>query len=95
MKTPYEILQKPVITEKSTAGQTLASPQYTFKVRKDANKRDVKNAIEVAFPGVRVKQVNSMVVKGKRKRLRLQTGKRPDWKKVIVTLQKGDVIDLY
>lgn len=95
MKTPFEILQKPVITEKSTAGQAMANPQYTFKVCKDANKREVKSAIEIAFPGVRVKSVNSLNVKGKRKRLRLQVGKRPDWKKVIVTLQKGDVIDFY
>ena len=88
MKTPFEILSRPVITEKTSLGQAMASPQYTFKVRMDANKREVKSAVETAFPGVKVRKVNSMIVKGKFRRLRQQLGKRPDWKKVVVTLGK-------
>ncbi|MCX7050244.1 MAG: 50S ribosomal protein L23 [Candidatus Sumerlaeota bacterium] len=88
MKTPFEILERPVITEKASMGQSKAKPQYTFKVSLDANKHEVKKAVELAFPGVKVSGVNSMIVKGKWRRLRQQLGKRPDWKKVIVTLAK-------
>lgn len=95
MRTPFEILERPIITEKTTAGQSMERPQYTFRVRPDANKREVKAAIESAFPRVKVVKVNSMNCKGKRRRVRYQMGKRADWKKVIVTLEKGNVIDLY
>lgn len=94
MKDPYEILMKPVITEKATSLQTSEEPQYTFRVRLDANKIEIKKAIEAAFK-VRVKRVNTIRVKGKMKRVRIQMGKRPDWKKAYITLRKGEQIDLY
>ncbi|KPL12354.1 50S ribosomal protein L23 [candidate division BRC1 bacterium SM23_51] len=94
MKDPYEVLLKPVITEKATDLQVSEEPQYTFRVRLDANKIEIKKAIEAAFK-VRVKRVNTVRVRGKRRRVRIQMGKRPDWKKAYVTLQKGEQIELY
>jgi len=94
MRDPYEILIKPVITEKATILQEREEPQYTFRVRIDATKNEIKKAVEKAFH-VKVKKVNTMRVKGKVKRVRIQEGKRPDWKKAIVLLHKGERIDLY
>jgi len=94
MRDPYEILVKPVITEKATNLQTKEGPQYTFQVRLHANKIEIRKAVEAAFK-VRVKSVNTVRIKGKVKRVRAQAGKRPDWKKAFVTLEKGEHIDLY
>jgi len=83
-----------VLTEKASNGETNAAPQYTFEVAIGTNKVEIKRAVEEAFP-VRVKSVNTLVVKGKRKRLRTsKLGKRRDWKKAIVTLEPGHTIDL-
>lgn len=93
-KHPYEILVGPLLTEKSTDGQTLKEPKYSFKVAIGANKIEIRKAIERAFQ-VRVVSVNTIVAKGKRKRLRTsKLGRRPDWKKAIVTLAEGDSINL-
>jgi len=94
MRDPYEILIKPVITEKATVLQGRGERQYTFQVALDANKREIKKAIEKAFR-VRVKRVNTVRVKGKLKRVRIQAGKRPDRKKAVVTLHPGEQIELY
>lgn len=94
MKDPYEILVKPVITEKATLLQERAEPQYTFQVAVDANKAEIKKAVETAFR-VRVKNVNTVRMKGKLKRVRIQPGRRPNWKKAVVTLYKGEQIELY
>jgi large subunit ribosomal protein L23 len=94
MRTPFEILTKPVITERSTVGQTLECPQYTFKVSIDANKHEIRTAVESAF-NVKVRSVNTIRVMGKIKRVRARAGKRSDWKKAIVTLEKGNSIALY
>jgi len=94
MRTPFEIISKPIITEKSTLGQAMGRPQYTFRVRPDANKQEIRMAVETAF-NVKVRGVNTLRVKGKVKRLRARAGKRADWKKAIVTLEKGMSIDLY
>ena len=94
MKDPYQILVKPVITEKATLLQERAIPQYTFRVAITANKREIKKAIETAFR-VRVKSVNTIRMKGKVKRVRVQEGRRPNWKKALVTLHKGEQLDLY
>ena len=94
MRTPFEILVKPVITEQSTTGQGFEYPQYTFKVSIDANKHEIQSAIESAF-NVKVRSVNTMRVMGKVKRVRAKAGKRSDWKKAIVTLEKGHSIALY
>ena len=91
---PYEILTGPVLTEKATNNQTLKQPQYAFKVAIGANKIEIRKAVETAFK-VRVTSVNTVRVKGKRKRLRTaKMGRRADWKKAIVTLAEGENINL-
>ena len=91
---PYEILIGPLLTEKATDAQTRTSPQYTFKVTTDSNKIEIRRAIEQAFK-VKVVSVNTILLKGKRKRLRTaKLGRRPDWKKAIVTLAEGESINL-
>ena len=89
---PYSVLKRPIITEKSTilAGQG----KYVFEVDIRANKPQIKEAVELAF-GVRVKSVNTMIVKGKRKRWGRRVTRPPDWKKAIVTLQPGEKIELF
>ncbi|MBR5868441.1 MAG: 50S ribosomal protein L23 [Clostridia bacterium] len=79
----YDIIKKPIITEKSTAG--IMERRYTFEVAKEATKIDIKNACEEIF-GIKVKSVNTINVKGKEKRMGVHTGFRPDWKKAIVTI---------
>ena len=79
----YEIIKKPVITENSM--DQMADRKYTFEVAKDANKIEIKKAIEEVF-GVKVEKVTTMSVLGKVKRMGANSGKRPDWKKAIVKL---------
>jgi len=83
MKSPYDIIIKPIITEKSMSG--METNRYTFKVLKDANKTEIKLAIEEAFD-VKVSKINTANVKGKVKRQGKFIGKRADWKKAMVTL---------
>jgi large subunit ribosomal protein L23 len=89
---PYAILLRPLITEKSTslAGQD----KYVFEVDLRANKPQIREAVELAFD-VTVRDVNTMVVKGKNRRFGHNVTKQPDWKKAIVTLQPGDTIELF
>ncbi len=82
-KTAYDIIRKPIITEKSM--NATAEKKYTFKVDADANKIEIKNAVETIF-GVKVAKVSTMNVLGKFKRMGVHIGKRPDWKKAIVKL---------
>ena len=85
MPNPRDIVLKPVITERST--DLMEQNKYTFIVAKGANKVEIKKAVEDIF-GVKVKAVNTMNIKGKRRRLgRFPEGKRPDYKKAIVTLK--------
>ena len=87
----YDVIRKPVITEKSTLlGEHNA---VTFKVRPDATKPQIKAAVEALFR-VKVKAVNTLVVKGKAKRFRGQPYKRANEKKAIVTLAEGHAIDV-
>ena len=81
--TAYDIIIKPVVTERSM--ENMESKRYTFKVDTRANKSEIKKAVETIF-GVNVKQVNTMNITGKKKRMGANVGKRPDWKKAIVTL---------
>ncbi len=92
---PYQILIGPVLTERATAGQAEAEPKYTFKVAIGSNKIEIRKAIERAF-GVRVVKINTVVTKGKVKRLRMgqPAGRRPTWKKAVVTLAQGDSINI-
>jgi large subunit ribosomal protein L23 len=87
----YDLILGPVITEKST--QATEYNQVTFKVRPEATKPQVKEAIEGLF-GVKVKAVNTLNQKGKVKRFRGRLGKRNDVKKAIVTLEEGHSIDI-
>jgi len=87
---PRNILISPIITEKSSA-QLQAQNSYSFKVSVNANKIEIKNAIERIF-AVKVLSVNTIFMMGKPKRLGKYSGKRPDWKKAIVTLREGDKI---
>ena len=92
MKTSYDIIIKPIVTEKSM--MAMEENKYTFKVRKDSNKTEIKKAIEELF-NVDVVKVNTMTVKGKVKRLGRNEGKRADWKKAIVKLAPGSKIELF
>jgi large subunit ribosomal protein L23 len=87
----YDLIRRPVITEKSTQGSE--HNQVTFRVRRDATKPQVKAAVEALF-GVKVKAVNTLNQKGKVKRFRGRIGKRDDVKKAIVTLEEGHSIDV-
>ena len=80
---PEEIIIKPIITEKSN--DQLQEGKYTFKVNKKATKIEIANAVEKLFD-VKVLKVNTVMVRGKKKRVRYQVGKTPDWKKAIVTI---------
>jgi len=93
MKNPGVIIRALQLTEKGTA---LAETQnkYFFKVNRQANKMEIKRAVEELF-NVSVETVNTMNFKGKRKRERtVRYGKRPDWKRAVVTLREGNKIDL-
>jgi len=85
MKTPYDVILKPVISERSM--DEVQNRKYTFKVAKDANKTQVKLALEEIFE-VEIEKVNIMNVKGKVKRMGRNVGRTADTKKAIVTLTK-------
>jgi large subunit ribosomal protein L23 len=87
----YDIILGPVITEKSTQG--IEHNQITFRIRKDASKPEVRSAVEELF-GVKVKAVNTLILKGKTKRFKGRPGRRDDIKKAIVTLEEGHSIDV-
>lgn len=83
MKAPQDIILKPIITEKSMDG--LQTGKYTFKVATDANKIEIKSAIEKLF-GVKVAKINTMNCKGHMRRVGRYVGNKPDWKKAVITL---------
>ena len=83
MRSPHDIIIKPIITEKSM--EDMAEGKYTFKVDKKANKSEIKKAVENVFD-VKVKDVNTMNVLGKIKRQGLHSGRRASWKKAIIKL---------
>jgi len=88
MKNLYDVIRRPLITEKST---TLKEAQRTvcFEVHRDATKPEIKRAVEALF-GAKVKDVRVANVHGKTKRQGRYAGKRPDWKKAFVVLKKGE-----
>lgn len=88
----YEVLRRPVITEKNT--MLVEQNKYTFEVARDANKPQIKEAVEEAFK-VKVHSVNVIHVPGKMRRAGRQRGMTPSWKKAIVTLEKGHKIELF
>jgi len=93
MKEAQKVVRRPMITEKSTR-QKEESRQYVFEVHRNANKIEIQSAVERLFK-VKVLQVRTSNVLGKVKRLGRRYGKRPDWKKAIVTLREGDRIDFF
>ncbi len=94
MKDARDVIIRPVVSEKSYG--LLDNGVYTFVVHPDANKVEIRQAVESIF-GVRVTSVNTLNRPGKRKRNRrnFTFGKRPDTKRAIVTLHAGDRIDLF
>ena len=87
----YDVIRKPVITEKATMASENGA--VVFEVAIDANKPQIKEAVEALF-GVKVKAVNTTITKGKTKRFRGTLGKRKDVKKAYVTLEEGNTIDV-
>lgn len=91
MRNPWEVIRKPLVTEKSMSRQQKGV--YTFIVDMHATKPEVKNAVEVAFKEnkVKVDAVRIVRVKGKTKRMKnmILEGRRKDWKKAYVTLKEG------
>ena len=86
MTKAYDIIKKPVLTEKSYAD--MAEKKYTFEVDVHANKTEIKAAIEEVFEGVKVATVNTMRTQGKIKRQGRTQGRTPEVKKAIVSLKK-------
>jgi large subunit ribosomal protein L23 len=91
MKSPRDVVIRPIVSEKSYAG--IEGNRYTFLVSLDSNKTEIKEAIQQIW-NVRVLAVNTIKRKGKVKRTRLGTGKRPDQKRAVATLAAGDSIEI-
>jgi len=89
---PRDVLVRPVVSEKSYG--LLDEGKYTFIVAPEANKTEIRLAVEAVF-GVRVTNVNTINRPGKRRRTRYGWGQRPDTKRAIVTLAEGDRIDIF
>ena len=86
MATAYDIIIRPIITERAMSGA--ADKKYVFEVAKDAGKIEIKKAVEEIF-GVKVASVNTLTVPGKEKRTgAYPKGRRPSWKKAVVTLSE-------
>ena len=93
MKGPHDIIKAPLISEKGTLLSESAN-QVLFKVRPDANKIEVKQAVEAIFK-VKVVEVRMARYLGKMRRVGRNLGRRSDWKKAYVTLKEGDKIDFF
>ena len=89
----YDIVLRPIITEKSTLLKD-AGNQYIFEVQRDANKIEIKKAVEKLFK-VKVVSVHVANMEGKKKRLGRFAGKKPDWKKAVVKLSPKDKITIF
>jgi large subunit ribosomal protein L23 len=106
MRTPQSIIKRPLLTEKSQrlretggSGERPAegeeySQKLVFEVVRDANKIEIRNAVQHLFK-VTVTDVHTMIARGKEKRIGRFTGRRPAWKKAIVTLKAGDTISFF
>jgi large subunit ribosomal protein L23 len=92
MREPRQIIIRPMVTEKSTDLQEQG--RHSFVVAKDANKIEIRAAIEKLFE-VKVVDVRTMNVRGKVRRMGRNVGRRPGYKKAIVTLAAGETIDVY
>jgi large subunit ribosomal protein L23 len=92
IRDPRDVLLAPVVSEKSYG--LLDENKYTFLVTPDANKTEIKIAVESVFK-VRVTDVNTLNRKGKKRRTRYGYGKRPDTKRAIITVAPGERIDIF
>lgn len=106
MRTAQTVIKRPLLTEKSARlretggaasaaaeGETYAQ-QVVFEVARDANKIDIRRAVETLFK-VGVTDVRTLIVRGKEKRVGRFSGRRPSWKKAFVTLKPGDNIEFF
>jgi len=93
MIDPYDIILRPLVTEKSLT-QNSEQNKVSFLVDTEANKQAIRGAVERIF-AVKVTEVNTVSLKGKWKRTRMREGKRPDQKKAVVTLRQGDKIEFF
>ena len=93
MKSVYDIVAAPLITEKGTMVNEVGN-QVVFRVRRDANKEEIRQAIETLFK-VRVDKVRTLNYLGKSRRVGRAVGRRPAWKKAYVTLAEGQRIDFF
>ncbi|MGD0352874.1 MAG: 50S ribosomal protein L23 [Dehalococcoidia bacterium] len=89
---PYQVVKRPLITEKATIMKE--RNKYAFEVMKEANKRQIKEAVEVAFK-VNVVKVTVMTVPGKMRRIGKRQALTPTWKKAVVTLTPGEKIEFF
>ena len=92
-REPRTIVRRALITEKGTRIRERENG-FLFEVARDANKIEIKQAVEAIFP-VKVESVRTLRVHGKPKRMGRYAGHRPDWKKAVITLKKGQTIDLF
>jgi large subunit ribosomal protein L23 len=93
MRNPYTIIEQPLLTEKNVNHSDQG--KYVFRVARDANKIEIRQAIEAIYK-VPVKGVNTMNVRGEMRRVgRGRPGRQPSWKKAIVTLEPGNAIELF
>lgn len=93
MKTVFDVVTSPLITEKGTMVGELGN-QFVFRVRREANKDQIRHAIETLFK-VKVEKVRTLNLLGKTRRVGRHAGRRPDWKKAYVTLAEGQRIDFF
>ena len=91
-RTFFDVIQEPLITEKITR-QSEKFGKYAFRVHPKANKKEIKAAVEKIY-NVHVVRVHTSNNFGKWRRVRFQPGRTPDWKKAIVTVKKGEKIDM-
>lgn len=89
----YQVIKKPLVTEKTTLEKD-AKNIIAFEIDKDANKIEVKQAVEALFK-VEVLEVNTVNMAGKKKRVGKNIGKRSNWKKAYVTLKEGSKVDFF
>ena len=92
-KKAYEILRRPLITEKSTTEKEMSN-KLVFEVDQRANKIEIKQAVEQMFK-VNVLDVTTMMMRGKKKRVGRFLTKRPDWKKAMVTIKPGQRVEFF
>jgi large subunit ribosomal protein L23 len=93
MKDVYSVIRRPIVTEKSSTLKETAG-MVTLEVDRRANKIEIKNAVQTLF-NVTVLDVRVMNYPGKNKRVGKSAGKRPDWKKALLTLKSGDSIEFF